>query len=152
MNKHHQRGFTMAMYIFIGAIIVIFGLGWLINLERSQLLEKNKQLSDEIATNKETIQNLNDTNSKLSIENKALSKTAELVEKISKDINTERVKREEYMRVMDEKLKILNSKLPNTLSDDKVCKQTDDELRNSAQRIDYIWSVFTLNYHLQAVK
>ena len=152
MNKHHQRGFTMAMYIFIGAIIVIFGLGWLINLERSQLLEKNKQLSDEIATNKETVQNLNDTNSKLSIENKALSKTAELVEKISKDINTERVKREEYMRVMDEKLKILNSKLPNTLSDDKVCKQTDDELRNSAQRIDYIWSVFTLNYHLQAVK
>lgn len=152
MNKHQQRGFTTTMYIFIGVMIVIFGLGWLVHLERNQLLEKNKELANEIATNKETIQNLNDTNGKLSAENKALSKTAELVEKISKDINAERVKREESMRTMDEKLKVLNNKMPGVLSDDKVCKPTEDELRNSAQRIDYIWSVFTLNYHLQVVK
>lgn len=145
-----QKGAIATLYLVLIGLAVIAAMGTAIYFSYESLLKKNKELSDTIASQKVTIESLEKTNAEFEEKNRQLNKTIETINQLNEIDAQEREKREKYIRDLEKQVKILSAKLPTVLSDDMVCKQTDAELKNSAQRIEYIWSIFHIDYGLIA--
>lgn len=148
MREKYQEGFISSIQVsLILCVIIIVGVAGFY-VERQGMMKTIKEQTVTITQQKEAILALEEINKKLVGENQTLNRQIVLMNKIIEDNDAERSKREKQYRELETKYKRLGESLPSALPDEKVCKMTEMEAKNSEQRIHYLWNIFQMDGNL----
>lgn len=141
-----QKGFmSPSMYVILAMILIIGVGGFFIHKERQGMLKKIEEQAQTIERKNTEILQLEEVNRRLLSENQTLNRQFALLTEIVKNNDEERAVREKKYRELEVAYKKLGEKLPESLSDDKVCKMTESEAKNSEMRIHYLWNIFQMD-------
>ena len=144
-----QKGFlSPSMYVILAMVLIIGVGGFFIHKERQSMLEKIEQQAQTIERKQTEILQLEEVNRKLLNENGTLNRQIELLNEIVKNNDEERALRDKKYKELEAAYRKLGEKLPDVLPDDKVCKMTESEAKNSEMRIHYLWNIFQMDSKL----
>lgn len=138
--RKYQKGFDIVIMVIIITAITVAGIGFY--RYQQSLLTDIKEKSEKIGKLQADLETEQAKVSDLTTKNAQLNKDIELIRSIDKEKEAIRIQQQKEIARLNDRLEKLKNKAPKPLADSDVSPMTEKELKNSNDRIDYLWLIY----------